>query len=147
MGMTGKLVKDTIIKTSLPPLQKAAVVFGGTILGGMAYSKITETGRNAEIAQNITTYSVPKTNSTSHISKLIDDSTISPLQNILSYIEITDYIMIYLLTVLIIQILFKLYFKDSVSLNLSSILGTKLNNALEYYINKIIILNKKMSVF
>ena len=35
---------------------------------------------------------------------------------------------------------------ENVNIKLSYLLGVKLNNALEYYLNKIISLNKKMSV-
>ena len=45
----------------------------------------------------------------------------------------------------IIQILFKIHFKDSIIFNLSWIIGDKFNKILEFYINKIIALNKKMS--
>src|SRR6516164_9371038 len=110
MGITGKLLKDTIVKSSLPPLQKAAVVFGGTILGGLAYSKITEIERHKPISENIGNNTISINTQDYSINKFIDDSIIhSPLQNLLSYIEITDYIMVYLFIILVIQILFKFH--------------------------------------
>jgi hypothetical protein len=146
MGITGKLLKDTIIKSSLPPMQKAAIVMGGTILGGMAYSKITEMERHGNVHNPIT--SNTSTNLNNSINKFIDDNeSSSPLQNLLFYIEITDIIIVYLIIILMIQILFKFSFHDKIKLNLSTIIGTKLNNNLEYYMNKIITLNKKMSFF
>ena len=48
---------------------------------------------------------------------------------------------------LAIQLIFKLHIKDNIQLNLSLILGIKFNNTLQIYINKIITLNKKMSIF
>jgi hypothetical protein len=50
-----------------------------------------------------------------------------------------------LIILLIIQIIFKLYLRDNITLKFSSILGEQFNINLEYYINKIISLNKKMS--
>lgn len=52
-----------------------------------------------------------------------------------------------LIIILIIQIIFKFYLKDSIKLNLFNILGINLNNNLEYYLNKIIILNKKWVIY
>ena len=48
--------------------------------------------------------------------------------------------------ILSMQIISKLHLKDNKKLNLTNILGEKLNNTLEYSINKIITLNKKTSV-
>lgn len=39
-----------------------------------------------------------------------------------------------------------MHLKDNIKLNLSDTIGVKLNSNLEYYINKIIFLNKKMSI-
>lgn len=48
--------------------------------------------------------------------------------------------------ILFIQIISKLYLKDNIKLKLISILGVKLNNTLEYSINKMIRLNEKTRV-
>lgn len=48
--------------------------------------------------------------------------------------------------ILIIQIIFKLYFKDNINLNLFRLLGNNFNAKLEYYFNKIIKLNKQLSI-
>jgi Cytochrome C and Quinol oxidase polypeptide I len=45
------------------------------------------------------------------------------------------------------QLFFKLHVKDNIELKLSSVVGIKFNNILQIYINKIIALNKKMSIF
>lgn len=80
-----------------------------------------------------------------NISRLIENNTLSsPLQDLLLNLDITTYMCIGMLIILIIQILFKFHFKDSIKLNISSVLGDKFNNTLEFYINKIE-LNKKMS--
>lgn len=81
-----------------------------------------------------------------NISKFIGESaSSSPLEILLSNLELINYICVYMLIILAIQIIFKFYLKNSINLNLSSVLGNKLNHNLELIINKIITLNKKMS--
>jgi len=143
-------VSKTIAKSSVPPLQKAGIVLGASMVGGIFHSNITTINRNKIIEENIknNTNDVKSNNiiNDSVISKFIDDNTSSsPLQDLLLNLEITSYVCISMLVLLTIQILFKLHLKDNIKLNLSSILGNKFNEGLEFYINKIIILNKKMS--
>ena len=57
-----------------------------------------------------------------------------------------NYVCLSLIYLLIIQLIFKFYLKDNVNLHLSKLLGNNLNNKMEYYLNKIIKLNKQMSV-
>lgn len=75
----------------------------------------------------------------------MDNGSNSPLHNLLFDIEALNYVCLGLMFILIIQIAFKYYFLENVKLNLSTVLGIHINNKLEYYINKTIILNKKMS--
>jgi hypothetical protein len=49
-----------------------------------------------------------------------------------------------LILILIRHIIFK--FNKYIKVNLSSVLGTKFIKSLEYYVNKIIVLNKEMSI-
>lgn len=147
MAGVATAVGKCIAKSSLPPFQKAGVVLGASMIGGLFHSKITTVHRNKNLYdENIkdsTISSVKPSNiNDSNISKLIEDNTLSsPLQDLLLNLEITAYVCITMLILLIIQILFKFYFKNSINLNLSSILG----DTIEFYINKIIELNKKMS--
>jgi hypothetical protein len=130
----------------MPPLQKIAAVVGAGITGGITHSILSAANRTAIKTENART-SVPSSTITdSHINKLIDDSYISPLQEILFNSEIMSYTCLGLTYILIIQLVFKLYFKNSVSLNLSKLLGSAINTKLEYYFNKIIKLNKQVSV-
>jgi len=71
----------------------------------------------------------------------------SPLENILFGISTMSNICLPLIYVLIIQLILKLHVKDSITFNFSNRLGEKLNGKLEYYVNKIIKLNKAMSIF
>jgi len=69
----------------------------------------------------------------------------SPLEDILFGITAMSYTCLPIIYVLIIQLIFKFYVKDSITFNFSNRLGEKLNDKLEYYVNKIIKLNKAMS--
>ena len=93
-----------------------------------------------------TTSSISSTNIGSHLNKLVDDSYISPLQESLFYGEMMSYICLGIVYILIIQLVFKLYFKDNINLNFFKLLGNNLNNIIEFYLNKIIKLNKQMSI-
>jgi hypothetical protein len=143
-------VGNTIAKSSLPPLQKAGVVIGASMIGGLFHSNITAINRNKIMDENINNVaSNPNYNNNvdnSIINKLVEDNTLSsPLEDLLLNIEITNYVCISMLVILTIQILFKLHVKDNIKLNFAFILGNKFNNNLELYLNKIITLNKKMN--
>jgi Cytochrome C and Quinol oxidase polypeptide I len=146
-------IAKSIAKSTIPPLQKAGIVIGGSLIAGLFHSKITTINRNKIMNEHIQN-NVLSTNNNSSIvnnttvSKLIDDSTTSsPLQDLLLNLEITSYVCISMVILLAIQLFFKLHIKDSIQLNLSPIVGIKINNILQIYINKIIILNKKMAIF
>lgn len=90
-------------------------------------------------------FSNPTSNIDPNISKFLDDNIYSPLEGLLINLELTNYVCIYLLILLIIQLVFKFQFKDNIKLNLTRILGEKLNNSLEFYVNKLLKINKKVS--
>ena len=139
----GTAVGKTIAKSSMPPLQKAGVIIGSGLITGIGHSIITNV--NVYRNSNVKFTSKSHSNDSYEISKFIDDGSSSPLQNLLFDIEALNYICLSLMFILVIQISFKFYLKDSIKWNLSSIIGTKSNDKLEFYINKIILLNKKMS--
>lgn len=114
----------------------------------MGHSWISSVNRNAITAENTTTTttSISSTDIGSHVNKLVDNSNISPLQEFLLNGEMKGYICLGIIYILIIQLVFKLYFIDKINLNLPKLLGNNVNNKLEFYLNKIIKLNKQMSV-
>jgi hypothetical protein len=57
-----------------------------------------------------------------------------------------NYLCLSIIYILIIQFIYKLYFKNEINLNLSWLIGININNKLELYLNKIIKLNKRMSI-
>lgn len=148
----GTAVGKTIAKSSLPPMQKAGIVVGASMMTGLFHSKITTSNRNKVTDEYFKNNEVSTNNSSnidnSTVSKFIDDSTpSSPLEDLLLNLEITSYVCISMVVLLAIQLFFKLHIKDNIQLNLSWIMGIKLNTTLQIYINKIITLNKKMSIF
>jgi hypothetical protein len=141
-------VGKTIAKSSLPPVKKAGVVVGAGFLGGLIHSSISQYNISRNYNENIRNDMKTAIINDSNINKFINDNmSSSPLEVILSNLELTNYICIYMLIILVIQILFKFHFKDEIRLKFSSILGCKFNNSLEIIINKLITLNKKMSIF
>ena len=141
-GIGGAVAKG-VAKSSMPPLQKAGLIVSSGVIAGVGHSIITNVNRYKNSNENIS--SKADYSDSSNISKFIDDGSSSPLQNLLFDIEALNYICLSLMLILIIQISFKFYFKENVKLNLSSVLGDKFNKTIEYYINKTIFLNKKMS--
>ena len=57
-----------------------------------------------------------------------------------------NYLCLALIYLLIIQLIFKLYLKDNISFNISKLLGNNINIRVEFSLNKIIKLNKQMSI-
>jgi len=142
VGVSGAVGK-AVAKSGMPPLQKAGVVVIGGLIGGVGHSFISAANRDTIRAENTTTSS---TDISSHINKFVDDSHVSPLQELLFSGEMMSYLCLSIIYILIIQLIFKLYFKDTINLNLSKLLGNNLNNKVEFYFNKIIKLNKQMSI-
>lgn len=138
-------VGSAIAKSGILPLQKAALIVGSGAASGIVHAAISAVNRSTIRAKNTTT-SISSTNLNSHINKLIDDSNVSPLQEVLFNGEIMNYICLSIIYILIIQFFYKLYLKDKIILNLSWLIDNNINNKLEFYLNKIIKLNKKMSI-
>jgi hypothetical protein len=138
MAGIASAVSKGIAKSSMPPLQKAGIIMAGAVSGGFAHSIITTVNR-----KNIS--NVHHDYIHSNINKFVNDSSSSSLQTLLFDIEGLNITCLSLVILLIIQTIFKLHLKDNITLKLSGILSEKINSNLEYYINKIISLNKKMS--
>ena len=68
----------------MPPLQKAGLIVGASTAAGLGHSSISALNRNGVAAETTTTCSTSSTNIGSHVNKLIDESNVSPLQELLS---------------------------------------------------------------
>jgi len=144
----GGAVGKTIAKSGMPPLQKAGVVIAGSLLGGIIHSTISRSNRNeATATANTIENDNNPINNLSNVNKFLDNSDSTPLEGMLSDIQLTSVTCLSLIFILCIQLIFKFYMKESITLNLSKYLGDNLNKSLETYINKIIYLNKKVSIF
>ena len=140
-------VGKTLAKSPLPPVQKAGVVVGSGLLGGLIHSSISQYNISKNYNENIDNITNAVIANDSNINKFINDNvSSSPLEVILSNLELTNYICVYMWVILVIQILFKFHFKDNIKLKINLIFGNNINNSLELIINKIITLNKKMSI-
>ena len=143
-------VGKAVAKSSIPPLQKAGFIVGSGLTAGLGHSMITTYNRAKVLSESVNTSTVSNlasssSNVSSNVNKFLGDSQYSPLQYLLFQFEAMDYVCLSLIYLLIIQLVFKLYFKDNVNLNLSELLGNNFNSKMEYYLNKVIRLNKRMS--
>lgn len=139
---TAGAVGKCIAKSSILPFQKAAVVVGGGLLGGLIHSGVTHINRaNAleNIARNSDVRPSSNSNINTFVNKLRDDSSTSPLEGLLFSIQGINTICFTLTVILVIQLFVKLHAKDDIYI---SILAVTLNK----YLNKLIVLNKKVSV-
>jgi hypothetical protein len=130
-GAVGK----TIAKSSIPPVQKTAIIIGSGLLGGLIHSGISHINR-ASALENMT-----RNNNISDIptNKLVDDTITSPLEGLLFSIQGINAICFTFTLILVIQLFIRFHMKENIN---NSILGTTLNK----YLNKLIVLNKKVSV-
>jgi len=128
----------------MPPLQKAGIIVGSSVISEIAHSRLSIMNRNMINDTNLNSSS--SSNISSDVSKFINDSILSPLQDLLINFEMMSYVCLSLIYIIIIQLLFKLYFKNEVNLKyfymLNFIWRTNINN----YLNKIIKLNKQTNI-
>src|ERR1700744_624202 len=137
-------VSKAVAKSGMPPIQKAGVVVSSGIAAGFGHTFLSSINRKAVTAENTFPSVESKTNSL--VKNFLNDSNSSPLQDFLFSGEMLTYVSLSLTYILVIQLIFKLYFKDTVNLNLDKFLGINVNNKVEFYLNKTIKLNKQMSI-
>lgn len=82
----------------------------------------------------------------SNVSKFLSDSISSPLQDLLVNFEMMSYVCLSLIYVIVIQLLFKIYFKNEINLKNFYGLNANWRTNINYYLNKIIKSNKQMSI-
>ena len=147
MGVCSTVVRSLFV-SCIPNLQKINVILGAGSMGVLSYLKIFSIKRNSILEENIKNNCYNSfSNLNSNITEVMfGNMQSSPLQELLHNIETTNYICLNLIYILTIQILFKIFFKKGIKLNLYKILDKKINNKLQYYINKVISLNKKISL-
>jgi hypothetical protein len=147
-GVSGAVAKG-IAKSSMPPLQKAAVILGSSIAGGAIFVGTSAVNRvinhdSTIISSNISTNS----NLSDNVNKLLgnSDNNLSDLILLIISTNTLISVSLSLIFILFIMILFKFYLNENqIKLNYSRLIGEKLNENFNYYIIKIIQLNKKTS--
>jgi hypothetical protein len=137
-------VSKAVAKSGMPPIQKASVVVGSGIAAGFGHPLLSSINRKAVTAEN--KFSSVESSTNSQVQNFINDSHSSPLQDFLFSGEMLTYVNLSLTYILVIQLVYKLYFKDTINLNLSKFLGINVNSKVEFYLNKTIKLNKQMSI-
>jgi hypothetical protein len=137
-------VGKAIAKSGMPPLQKAGIIMSSGLLSGIGHSLLSNVNRNTTNENNIITSTASSSNSQVH--NFLNNSNLSPLQEFLHDGQMMDYICLSLVYFLIIQLIFKIYFKDSIKLSFFNFLNFNVNTKIEFYLNKIIRLNKQMSI-
>lgn len=134
-------VSKAVVKSGMPPLQKAGIIAGTSVIGGLAHSRISTMNRNS-----IDSTSILNNETNSIVNKILDDSHVSSLQDLLFNLEMMNYVCLSLIYILIIQLVFKLHFKNTTNLNFFNLLSSNTKIKLEYFLNKIVKLNKQISV-
>jgi hypothetical protein len=144
MAGVAAAVGKAVTKTGMPPIQKAGIILGSSVISGLAHSRISIMNRNVIHETDLNSSS--STDASSNISKFISDSISSPLQDLLVNFEMMSYVCLSLIYIIVIQLLFKLYFKDKINLKNFHVLNTNWWTNINYYLNKIIKSNKQMSI-
>jgi len=123
--------------------KKAGIIVGTSVIGGLAHSRISTMNRNT-----VNSTSILNNDTSSNVNKFLDDSHVSPLQELLFNLEMMDYVCLSLIYILILQLIFKLHFlkKDTINLHFFNMLNSNTKIKLEYFLNKIIKLNKQISI-
>ena len=141
VGAFSYAISKGIAKSSLPPLQKAGIIAAGGLMGASVHARASYLNKQLP-GVNTTSSTITTIVSDNNVNKFLPDSEISSFQGILWWTEIIDYACLSVIYILIIQLVFKLYFNNNITLNLSKFLGNDFNKKMEFYLNKIIKLNK-----
>lgn len=146
-GVSGAVAKG-IAKSSMPPLQKAGIIIGAGVASGAIFVGTSAVNRVVNTTTTISPKSTSSINISSNINKLLPDSNdgLSDLILLLLSINTLICVCISLIVILSLMIIFKFYLDENkIKLNISNLLGNKLNDNLNYYLIKLIQLNKKTS--
>ena len=137
VGIAGAVGK-TIAKSSMPPMQKAAVIVENRLMGGLIHSGVSHINR-VNALENITKNNKDISDVSTSVNNLLDNTITSPLQGLLFSIQGINAICLTFTLILVIQLFVRLHIKEGINI---SILSTNLNK----YLNKLIVLNKRVSV-
>ena len=128
-----------IAKASVPPLQKIAMIGAAGALGGITHMAVSTANR----ARVINGSNIKASELNDSVNKFTDDKLSNPLLDMLQNIEFTSYICLSLIIILAIQLIIR---STPDKVNLVLFKNTRFNSNINYYLNKIIALNKKMNI-
>jgi hypothetical protein len=129
-------VSKTIVKSSIPPVQKLAIVGAGGLIGGLLHYGVSQANRASALDDMVKSSIINK--SGNNISKFMDNSVSDPLEGLLFTIQGLNSVCLTLIFILIIQLFIRLHIKNDIK----SIFGIKF----DIYLNKLVSMNKKVSV-
>ena len=139
-------VAKVLAKSSLPPTQKAGIVVMSSLIGAGIHVTGSAANRLNNMESSTTNIAGVNTNNNigNNISKFINDSANNnAILDLIFGLNMITYGCLSLIIILSLILLFKFFFnEDNIKLNLSSFIGNKLNNNINYYLIKIIKLNK-----
>jgi hypothetical protein len=109
-------VGKALAKSSLPPLQKAAIIIGGGAIGGLIHSGFSHINR-ANASLDSIVYKKTLNNLNDSINKFVDESSTSPLEGLLFSIHGINSICFTLMLILVLQLFIRFYIKEDVKVN------------------------------
>lgn len=158
VGAVAAASAKVLSKATIPPVQKVGIVLtsaavgAGIYVGGTAlntftnYNSSNSNGSGSTSTNTTTSVDSTASNVSDIVNKLMDDSINSPLKDLIFSIDIINYACLSLIIILFMIISFKYYLnEENIKLNLSNLIGEKMNKNLNYYLIKIIQLNKRTS--
>jgi hypothetical protein len=159
LGLAGTIAALTAgtakVVSTIPPFQKVGILIGSAFAGGAIHSRFVTLNRTL----NNKSYNTYDSNNSSRGGggivgnyNFLDSSNMntnshSPLIDILNSIENLNAVSLSLLIIFCMNLIFIYYIKDDFKLNLSYFLGDSLNNKFNFYIHKLVYLNRKASVY
>nr|YP_009715284.1 hypothetical protein [Russula subnigricans]QGK88090.1 hypothetical protein [Russula subnigricans] len=138
--IVGKAITNTVI----PIFPKAGVILVSFFILRIAHSRISIMNRNMINDTDLNTSTSIDNNS--NISEISNDLITSPLEDLLINFEMMNYVCLSLTYIIVIQLFFKLCFKNKINLKFFYMLNANWITKINYYLNKIIKINKQMSV-
>ena len=146
VGSLAAGVSKTLVKSSLPPVQKVGLVAASGMLGAIIHTGASAINAQTHMANNnVKAKELPKELPKNVNSLLESSDNTSPLEILLKCINILDAISIWLIIIIFIQFFFKFYITDKPKLLIIDYLLPSYSNKLKTYIYKLIRVYKNMS--
>ena len=159
VGALAGSISKGVVKTSLPPIQKAGIIMGGGLAGAVlhvggsainaqthAAARLKQHSNNPENLSNINTTNDLLKNA--EIKKFMGSSidSSSPLEILLWCINTLSKISLILIVIIIIQIIFRYFLIDQSKLKFLDNLFPSTSNKIKSFVNKLINLNKSVNL-